>query len=118
MTDNPDGFPCPSCGFYVFSEEPGSYCICSICNWEDDHVQLKYPFMGGGANKGSLWEYQQRILKTIPEQVRSHEGIKRANEWRPLTESDRALFDQPPKTGMEYFQEAARDAPLYYWQIR
>jgi len=31
-------YPCPCCGYLVFTEPPGSYDICSICFWEDDPV--------------------------------------------------------------------------------
>lgn len=55
-------FPCPSCGFEVFSEPPGSYEICDLCGWEDDHVQLRFPAMAGGANKLSLAEYQLQAI--------------------------------------------------------
>lgn len=51
---NEEFFPCPSCRFLVFGEPPGSYEICDLCGWEDDHVQLANPAMGGGANKEKL----------------------------------------------------------------
>ncbi|MGB7305585.1 MAG: CPCC family cysteine-rich protein, partial [Burkholderiaceae bacterium] len=55
-------YPCPSCGFKIFSDLPGTYEICDICNWEDDHVQLRHPGMRGGANRKSLLESQREIL--------------------------------------------------------
>lgn len=43
---------CPCCGkTYV-----GEYDICSICNWENDPIQLKKPDFPGGANQMSLEE--------------------------------------------------------------
>ncbi len=77
-------FPCPSCGFLVFSEQNESYEICEICGWEDDPVQLKYPDMRGGANTKSLKEHQGDILKKIPETVKEYQGHKRDFEWHPL----------------------------------
>lgn len=59
-------FPCPSCGFEVFSERPGSYEICELCGWEDDHVQLRFPAMAGGANKSSLARHQLQALAAYP----------------------------------------------------
>ena len=110
-------YPCPSCGFLVFGEPPGSYDICSICGWEDDHVQLKHPMMRGGANGGSLFEYQQQILKEVPVEVREHEGYIRCRDWRPLDKADLESSVGAPETGLEYFHAAAEDSPpSYYWE--
>jgi hypothetical protein len=114
MTDNI--FPCPCCGFLEFNEPPGSYSICSICGWEDDHVQLAHPFMRGGANGGSLFECQQVILKKIPAEVSEYEGQHRVSDWRPLTEADYPSGNEFPKTGLDYFFAAADTLPEYYWK--
>ena len=106
-------FPCPSCGFLVFSEPPGSYEICIICNWENDHVQLTYPGMRGGANKGSLKEYQDSILKEIPANIKKYKGIKKDPRWRPLQDDE--VVDSKKGTGKEYFHAAKKDTPDYYW---
>ncbi len=56
--------PCPCCGHLVFDVEdgwPGSYAICPVCFWEDDLVQLRWPFMPGGANRVPLVEAQQNF---------------------------------------------------------
>src|SRR5690349_10060472 len=37
-------YPCPCCGYMSFEEPPGSYNICPICFWEDDAVQLAFPY--------------------------------------------------------------------------
>jgi anaerobic ribonucleoside-triphosphate reductase len=29
-------WPCPCCGYQVFTGPPGSYEICPVCGWEDD----------------------------------------------------------------------------------
>ena len=114
MRDAPT-YPCPSCGFLVFAEPPGSYAICPLCNWEDDHVQLARPTMRGGANGGSLLEYQQRILTQIPPDVRTYDTYQRHPDWRPLTEADYAPDSPVPQSGVEYFSAATEDAPRYYW---
>jgi hypothetical protein len=54
-------YPCPCCGYMMFSEPPGSYEICKICFWEDDNVQLRDPFFAGGANVPSLLECQRNF---------------------------------------------------------
>jgi hypothetical protein len=108
-------FPCPSCGFVVFDEPAGSYDICPICGWEDDHVQLGNPLLRGGANGGSLLEYQQEILKKIPAEICEHNGHKRYPNWRPLTGEDCKPKTDSPKSGLEYFQAAIQDASRYYW---
>ncbi|MFF1900798.1 CPCC family cysteine-rich protein [Streptomyces sp. NPDC058206] len=36
-------FPCVCCGHLTLGEPPGSYEICSVCFWEDDRVQLRWP---------------------------------------------------------------------------
>jgi hypothetical protein len=109
-------YPCPSCGFLVFYEPPGSYDICSICGWEDDHVQLKHPLMRGGANGGSLFEYQQQILKEIPAEVKEHGGYIRSPDWFPLRPEDCVVNADAPHSGLGYFLSATEDAPPYYWK--
>lgn len=43
---------CPCCGKTKVAE----YGICSVCDWENDPIQLSKPDFGGGANKMSLNE--------------------------------------------------------------
>ncbi len=68
-------FPCPCCSSHEISEV-GGYEICSICGWEDDPVQSRYPELAGGANKVSLnqarsiWlERQSLNLRTTEEPI-------------------------------------------------
>ncbi len=109
-------YPCPSCGFLIFDEPSGSYDICDICGWEDDHVQLKYPFMRGGANGGSLFDYQQEILKEIPAEIMEHNGYLRDSSWHPLRHKDFVEDKNTPNSGLSYFMAATEDAPIYYWK--
>lgn len=109
-------FPCPSCGFLVFDEPAGSYNICPICGWEDDHVQLKYPGMRGGANGHSLFEFQKEFLKEIPVDIRIYQGFQRDPDWRPLTEAEGRIDNNQPNNGITYFFASAEDAPRYYWK--
>lgn len=107
--------PCPVCGFLVFSGPPGSYDICPVCDWEDDHVQLAHPLMRGGANRESLVEAQIAILKKIPLAVREHGGFKREECWRPLKEEEMKVRADAPTDGQSYF-EATAEEPGYYWR--
>lgn len=111
---NEEFFPCPSCGFLVFGEPPGSYEICDLCGWEDDHVQLANPAMGGGANKKSLFESQLVALQRFPVGVSVVGTTLRAPGWRPLRPEEIEPA-QSPENGLAYFCAATGDAPCYYW---
>jgi len=106
--------PCPSCGFLVFSEPPGSYEICELCGWEDDHVQLAHPNMGGGANMSSLAAHQERAIQTYPLGVTLAAGYARSSDWRPLRPSE-VQSHGAPTGGLAYFEAATEDRPPYYW---
>ena len=108
-------YPCPVCGFLVFDEPPGSYNICSVCGWEDDDVQLRYPAMRGGANKNSLWEEQQILIKKIPITVKQHSKFTRDLDWRPLMPNECEEKNDQPKTGLQYFNKTGEVTPHYYW---
>ena len=113
---NEEAFPCPSCGFLVFGERPGSYEICELCGWEDDPVQRESPAMGGGANKRSLVQSQLLALQRFPIDISVAGSILRAKGWRPLRPEEVELA-QSPANGSEYFDAAAGDAPSYYWTL-
>jgi hypothetical protein len=110
-----DSYPCPSCGFLVFSEPPGSYAICQFCGWEDDHVQLAHPAMRGGANGESLAESQIAILRDLPLEVREHKGVLRDPQWRPLRSEELEVAPDAPRDGISYFHAACSEEPIYYW---
>ena len=113
-------FTCPACGFLTFEEPPGSYDICAVCDWEDDYVQLRFPIIGG-ANRESLCEYQKKWLAAIPLNIKEKTvGFKeltfeRDPSWRPLTVEECEPTGREPNTGIDYFESAAEDSPLYYW---
>ena len=56
-------FPCPCCGYLTLDGPPGSHCICDLCFWEDDDIQLRWPDWAGGANRPSLVEAQRAYLE-------------------------------------------------------
>ena len=52
-----DRYACPCCGYLTLDEKPpGTFQICTVCNWEDDNVQFDDPTFEGGANKESLMQ--------------------------------------------------------------
>ena len=109
--------PCPCCGYEVFAEPPGSYDICPICFWEDDNVQLRYPEMGGGANKPSLIEAQknyaalgvmeERFLGNIRKPLPTD---KRDPEWLPIIVG-KDNYEKEPSA-----EWPADTTKLYYWR--
>jgi hypothetical protein len=109
-------FPCPRCGFDVFAEPPGSYEICPLCGWEDDHVQLRFPGLAGGANHGSLCETQAKVLKMLPLDLTQLRGYRRSPGWRPLRPEECQPDAAAPRDGMEYTRAAVQAPPPYYWQ--
>ena len=57
MTEVNDMYPCPVCGEKTI-EEPNTYDICEVCDWEDDPGQRKHPDDPIGANELSLNDYK------------------------------------------------------------
>ena len=56
-------FACHCCGFLTLDEYPeGSYEICPVCFWENNHVQLRDPTWIG-ANKVSLLEARENFAR-------------------------------------------------------
>lgn len=111
----PDHYPCPSCGFLVFDEPPGSYGICELCGWEDDHVQLAHPTLQGGANKKSLVEHQRTAIARWPLETKNVGDFERDPRWRPFEPGD-AHEAETPSTGLQYFRAALENSPDYYWR--
>ncbi|WP_370949631.1 CPCC family cysteine-rich protein [Amycolatopsis sp. cg5] len=112
-------FPCPCCGHLMFDEPPGSYSICSVCFWEDDSLQLRWPDWAGGANRPSLIEAQDnyRRLGACEEHSLPHVRSARPDQsvepgWRPID-----------STVDSFEAKATQDAPwpddlevLYWWR--
>jgi hypothetical protein len=88
-------YPCPCCGHLSLSEPPGSYEICSICFWEDDNIQLRWPTWRGGASRPSLAESQANYARfgAMEERFRSNVRPPEPDEpidhgWRPIDARD------------------------------
>jgi Cysteine-rich CPCC len=77
-------YPCPGCGFLVFSEPPGSFAICPVCHWEDCDVQFSDPYYDGGPNGTSLVDHQHHLVERFPLSVGEYAGYRRDPHWRPV----------------------------------
>lgn len=116
-------FPCPCCGHLTFGEPPGSYEICPVCFWEDDISQLRFPLMGGGANKPSLLEAQAnyRAFGACEREMLEHCRAPMADEsvedgWRPLdpiADNVEAPARMGAASGTTYPSDSTA---LYYWR--
>ena len=117
-----DLYPCPCCGYSVFSEPEGSYEICPICFWEDDGVQLAYPMMPGGANTNSVMECQRDFARTgacesrFVTNVRTpNESDRRASGWRQFDPAiDPHLDDESPEDQAR-LKSSTSESNFYYW---
>ena len=103
----PPAYPCPACGSLVLADTPGSYQLCSVCDWEDDAVQLANPTTGGGANRCSLVEAQASPRDHAP-------GVPRDPAWRPVSEQEIAWHRAECVTAGTPFPNPATD--VYYWR--
>ena len=120
MAEN-EVYPCPCCGYLVFSEPPGSYDICPICFWEDDVSQLRFMRMRG-ANHVSLIEGQKNYAdfgaceQRIKPYVRSpHSDEAKESDWRPIDPDKDNIEDNI--SGVDYGTSYPKDAcRLYYWR--
>jgi hypothetical protein len=103
-------WPCPVCGYRVFGNPPGSYEICDVCGWEDDAIQIRHPRMRGGANGGSIFDYQQRRADW-----RAPGDAARDPDWRPLSR-DEAALPSGQEGEVDYRLEYYHGADPYYWR--
>lgn len=86
--------PCPACGFLTLEEAYGSYTICDVCAWEDDHVQLANPACGGGANAESLIKAQAKVLARFSVSEATVQPTARDPKWRPLNETEKRIAER------------------------
>jgi hypothetical protein len=81
--------------------EMWAYEICSVCFWEDDLPQMRWPLMAAGANAFSLVEAQRNYQRfgATEERFRNNVRPPRADEpldpgWRPI-DLTRDSFEGP-----------------------
>jgi cysteine-rich CPCC protein len=106
--------PCPACGFLTLEGAYGSYVICDVCGWEDDHMQLANPASGGGANAESLIEAQAAALGRYPRDVEATAGVSRDPRWRPLSAEEKSSA-QKDRTDEHWKREGIFEPRECYW---
>jgi hypothetical protein len=113
-------YPCPCCGYLVFTHPPGSYDICPVCFWEDDALQLEFATtLAGGANGVTLVEAQANFQRFGACDERSMRHCRppgdtpRDPEWRAIDPARDRFEDFAAPT-----RPRAPDHPeaLYYWR--
>ncbi|MGW0664618.1 CPCC family cysteine-rich protein [Streptodolium elevatio] len=116
----PEGgwLPCPCCGHQMFGEFH-MYEICSVCFWEEEPLQLRYPTAPWGPNHGlSLIECQANYQRygACREDMLKH--VRPPNPDEPLDPGWRPL--DPMR---DAFETATGDTPmpddlttLYWWR--
>jgi len=116
-------FPCPCCGYLVFSREPGSCKPCSICLWQDDLAQLRFPLMPNVTNNVSL-ENAQKNFMDVGTAEKRHAGTGRKPTDLDTREEGWRLLDlkkdniEEPQRGIDYADSyPIHDTTvLYYWR--
>lgn len=115
-------YPCPCCGYIVFTLPPGFHGVCPICRWEDDLSQLRFPMMPGSANRVSLLDAQRNFSDCGAAETRNRDNVRHPDtvdrqerDWRPL---DQALDNmEEPQRGIDYEISYPEDTTvLYYWR--
>ncbi|HBF85195.1 MAG TPA: hydrolase [Streptomyces sp.] len=108
--------PCPCCGHQMFVEM-GSYDICSVCFWEEDLAQLRWPW-SFGANAVCLVDAQRNYQRfgAMEERFLKHVRPPAQDEpldpeWRPIDPS-RDSFETPSNSGAWPEDLGA----LYWWR--
>jgi len=109
-------YTCVCCGHRVFSVL-FNFEICSVCGWEDDPLQIRFP-MEKGANKVSLVEAQINLIKmgVIYKgflNFGSGEKFEKDTGWRMLDKQDKFHRKDKQVNEIDYPMDMAT---LYYWK--
>jgi hypothetical protein len=112
-------YPCPCCGHLIFREPPGSYDICEICFWEDDLVMLRWPTVGGGANRVALVDAQRNYAEFGAGERANLVHVRPPTEdervdpgWRPI-DLTRDSFEAERENHAPWPEDAT---VLYWWR--
>lgn len=114
-----DLYPCPCCGYFMFSGVPDTYEICEMCGWEDNQVQLVFPFDASGPNGVCLYDMQRNFMRSGPLKGRggAERGLTefvRDPTWRPF---DPKVDPYPSSVQDDELWRSKRDdSGLYYWR--
>ena len=118
-TPEVSAYPCPCCGHLTLSEPPGSHLICPVCFWQDDDVQLRWPWFSGGANDQSLIDAQHAYarLDAMDERFLHNVRPARTDErlddgWRPV-DVDRDSFEGAARPRSAWPDDLT---VLYWWR--
>lgn len=114
-------YPCPSCGFLMFSTPPGSdEEICDICLWQDDASSLRFATIPDGPNKVSLIEAQKNFAAygaaepRLRAQARAPTPADRREPgWRPI-DPKIDVFENPHSGSATRWPDDT--TTLYYWR--
>ncbi|GAB1819127.1 CPCC family cysteine-rich protein [Herbidospora sp. RD11066] len=111
-------FPCSCCGHLTQENGPGSWEICSVCFWEDDITQLRWPLLDEGANRVSLVEAQKNFAlfaaserKSLPHVRPPRPSERVAAGWRVI---DLAI-DRFEPTDRQLHPWPSDYTVLYWW---
>jgi hypothetical protein len=119
----PERFPCPCCGYQVFSMAPGSHQVCPVCGWEDDLAQLRFVRLPGSANQVSLEDaqanYERFGVAELKNRGTTREPLEqepREPSWRPV-DAARDNIEEPAR-GVRYGDSYPLEdtTVLYYWR--
>lgn len=117
-------YPCPCCGYLMFTEPPGSYDICEICFWEDDMFQLKFPNLDLGPNHISLIDAQKHYKKFGVSELRIKKYVRKVTkddrrdpQWRQIDISKDTIAGNDEFLGVARHYDWEEDKmSLYYWR--
>lgn len=113
-------FPCPCCGYIMFSAPPGSEERCAICGWIDDINQLHFPAFAGRPNGVSLLEAQRSYNDVGAKDGADLSSVRFAGasderdpNWRPLDDD----IDDVQSVPNDFDGVPPPEDPLqlYYW---
>ncbi|WP_167944509.1 CPCC family cysteine-rich protein [Micromonospora profundi] len=111
--------PCPCCGHLVHDDRPGSSLICPVCFWEDDQVQLRWPFYRGGANKVSLVEAQRNYGNLGVSETRFADKVRSPSRDEALDRGFRPIdisVDSFEETSVQEESWPEDRSVLYWWR--
>jgi uncharacterized Zn finger protein (UPF0148 family) len=116
--ENTMSLPCPACGFLTIEDKfYGTYDICPVCGWKDDHAQLANPACKGGANPVSLIEVQKKVLREVPLDFREYKSFMRDKKWRPLSKEEIEKFSEEKKA-RRWMNKGVISTREVYWVKR